>query len=328
MIMKFKEFCNEREEDNSLLNKLTNLPLTNIVKSFSVEKGDLFFIYDHNDNLTVIDCNLIDSRAKEILNELKARRKTAKFARFISTHPDQDHINGIQQIIGNVNINQFCYVENYIKKEEPTEDFEYYCTLRSNSISHRFSYNLKRTKIERNINDQELKISNIKVLWPNIINKDFIEEKLKNNSNNISPIITYKHPNNTTYCWMGDLENQFLKKIKGEVDWPKVDILFAPHHGRKSGAVPEEILKSMSPKIIVVGEADADDLQYEYNKYCPTITQNTAGDISFINLPKATAVFVSSKSYFKSPNFKNLKLKQKPGVLPNDSRFGYYIGIL
>jgi beta-lactamase superfamily II metal-dependent hydrolase len=82
-----------------------------------------------------------------------------------------------------------------------------------------------------------------------------------------------------TFLWMGDLETAFMEAIEGDIALPKVDILFAPHHGRESGRIPDSMLKKMSPKIIIVGEAPSEHLHY-YPGY-NTITQNSAGDIHF-----------------------------------------------
>ena len=51
----------------------------------------------------------------------------------------------------------------------------------------------------------------------------------------------------------------------------------------------------MEPKIIIVGEAPAADLE-DYDGY-NTITQNTAGDIVFECEPGVVHVYVSSASY-------------------------------
>lgn len=82
-----------------------------------------------------------------------------------------------------------------------------------------------------------------------------------------------------TAIWMGDLESSFMNTIEDCVVFDPTSILFAPHHGRESGKPPQSWLEAMNPKIIVVGEADSDDLCY-YSGYTH-ICQNRAGDIVF-----------------------------------------------
>lgn len=79
--------------------------------------------------------------------------------------------------------------------------------------------------------------------------------------------------------WFGDLENDFLEKIQDYVEFSNANIIFAPHHGRKSGKIPKSILDKIKPKLIVIGEAESDYIDY-YDGY-DTITQNSAGNIVF-----------------------------------------------
>ena len=37
----------------------------------------------------------------------------------------------------------------------------------------------------------------------------------------------------------------FMNNIKDNVDWTKADIVFASHHGRSSGRIPNEILEKI-----------------------------------------------------------------------------------
>ena len=41
-----------------------------IVKSFSVGEGDTFYIKHVSDSFSIIDCNLVDDRRDEIIEEL------------------------------------------------------------------------------------------------------------------------------------------------------------------------------------------------------------------------------------------------------------------
>lgn len=116
--------------------------------------------------------------------------------------------------------------------------------------------------------------------------------------------------------WMGDLETDFMEKVGDSVTLEVSHVLFAPHHGRKSGRVPKTWLKAIDPTIIVVGEAPSDELTY-YDGY-DTITQNSAGDIVFECRAGKTHVFVSKSSY--SVDF----LTKEDGV--RNQHECYYIG--
>jgi len=93
----------------------------------------------------------------------------------------------------------------------------------------------------------------------------------------------------------GRFRVRFYGKIKDNLNLNKIDILFAPHHGRDSGKVPKEILDMLDPQIIVIGEAPSKHLNY-YNGY-DTITQNSAGDIYFDCKEGVVHIYVSSPTY-------------------------------
>lgn len=74
--------------------------------------------------------------------------------------------------------------------------------------------------------------------------------------------------------------------------------MFAPHHGRKSGHIPSSLMDKLTPKLVIVGEAPSDELDY-YSDY-DTITQNTAGDILFETNGDYLDIFVSKDEYNKT----------------------------
>ena len=69
-----------------------------VVKSFSVDDGDMFYIYHNSDNFSIIDCCLWGDNSDDILDEIKRLSKRKVITRFISTHPDNDHIFGLQEL--------------------------------------------------------------------------------------------------------------------------------------------------------------------------------------------------------------------------------------
>ncbi len=77
--------------------------------------------------------------------------------------------------------------------------------------------------------------------------------------------------------------------------------MFAPHHGRDSGKVPTDILDKLDPKIIVIGEAPSEYLNY-YNGY-NTLTQNSTGSITFECVDNYVHVYIEKSSYAYDTSF-------------------------
>ena len=78
-----------------------------IVKSFSVGNGDMFYIKHGSDNFTIIDCCLSDENKETIVDELKRESKDKNVVRVISTHPDEDHILGLEYLDDGIGIRNF-----------------------------------------------------------------------------------------------------------------------------------------------------------------------------------------------------------------------------
>jgi len=285
-----------------------------IVKSFSVGDGDMFYIKHGSDNFSIIDCCLTDVNKKIIIDEIKNESKGRNIIRFISTHPDEDHLQGLEYLDDEMKILNFYCVKNNATKKDSTPAFDKYCELRDSEKAFYIYRGCSRKWM--NVDDDERGQAGIEILWPEISNgyyKEALENARKGESpNNISPIIKYSLNNSATMIWMGDLESAFLENIKEELKLPQIDILFAPHHGRKSGSVPKELLDAMQPKIIVIGEAPSEELNYyrDYN----TITQNTAGNITFACDVGKVHIYVSNEKY--NVNFlKNETMKKSAGYI-------------
>ncbi len=292
-----------------------------IIKSFSVGDGDMFYIKHNTDNFTVIDCCYsTDNNWTNQLDEIAKQRQGKNICRFISTHPDEDHIKGLKDYNSRFGIVNFYCVANEASKSDETEDFKEYKKLRDDENKAFYLYKGCSRKW-MNCSDDERGSAGINCLWPIRENGDFKTElelaKEGTSFNNISPVITYSLNNGVKAIWFGDMENVFLEKIKKEVNWPEVDILFAPHHGRESGKVSSDILEILNPKIIVIGEAPSKHLNY-YDGY-NTLTQNSSGSIVFKNEIGKTHVFIENAYYPYDTSFlENEKI--------SDYELGYYIG--
>lgn len=300
------------------------------VKSFSVGEGDMYYIKHDSNNFTMIDCclegdkcSLSDDEKLAILKELKRVNGEKGVNRFISTHPDEDHIGGLETLDRIVGISNFYCTRNDAWKTSPSDSFKYYKSIRDSKRNTFLWAGIRRNWLnESNAeNETDPGSSGIFVIWPKEGDKDFEDEQFKADTgeafNNISPIFVYRIVNGPKFMWMGDIEKDFLTKIKNKVSWPLVDVLFAPHHGRDSGKVPQEILKQLRPQLIVIGEADSEHLNY-YSGW-NTLTQISAGDITFRNNGQITDVYSSSFAY--NPHIGNLK-----DLANYDVEYGHYLG--
>lgn len=288
-----------------------------IVKTFSVGDGDTFYIKHGSDNFTIIDCNLDDNNKETIVDELKAESKGKGIVRFISTHPDTDHFQGLDYLDGEMNLRNFYCVKNNVPKDPETDSFKRYKTLRDGDRHYYVSKGCTRKWM--NSSDEERGSSGINILWPNTSNEHF-KDALKlaedgQSPNNISLVAHYRIEGGTSFCWCGDLETEFMENIHDDIDLLHASVLFAPHHGRKSGRLPKVWLDDIVPKIIVVGEAPSKHLEY-YKDY-DTIKQNSAGDIVFECAEGKIHIYCSSDTY--SEDFLDNEGK-------SDCDYGYYIG--
>lgn len=290
-----------------------------IVKTFSVGDGDTFYVQHGSDNFTMIDCNLDDGRKEEIVDEIIEMSSDKGIARFVSTHPDDDHLKGIEYLDERKPIANFYCGKNAATKEDETESFKHYKTLRNGDKAFHLAKDCSRLWI--NEGDDERGSSGINILWPKVNNQDYKDalEKAANGEspNNISIVAHYAINEGATFCWFGDLETAFMENIHDDIDLRHAAIIFAPHHGRKSGRLPQNWLDDIKPKIIVVGEAPSQHLEYYQN--FNTIKQNSAGDVTFDCDGSKIHIYCSSDTY--SEDFLDDEEKA-------DAHGGYYIGSL
>lgn len=289
------------------------------IKSLAVGNGDMFYIRHMSDNFSIIDSSLSDDNKKRIVDEIISESKGKGITRFISTHPDHDHIMGLEYLDDRIGIVNFYCVKNAVEKIEDTDSFKRYCALRDSDKAFYIYKDCERRWM--NQSDDTRGSAGIEILWPLTSNqsfKDALSEGAKGNSpNNISPVIQYSTGDRLKVLWMGDLETDFMEAIKPDISLPKATIIFAPHHGRESGKIPQDWLDELQPKLIIIGEAPSQHLNY-YQGY-NTITQNSAGDITFECDGKRSKVhiYVSNRDYSVS-----FLQNERMGTYPN------YIGTL
>ncbi|MDB6454202.1 hypothetical protein [Falsirhodobacter sp. 20TX0035] len=296
-----------------------------MIRSFTVGNGDMFYIKHNSDNFTIIDCQLFGDHKEWLVDELKKESKDKGITRFISTHPDEDHIQGLEYLDEKLPIANFYVVKNKATKPDESDSFKHYCKLRDGDKAFHVTKNCQRRWM--NQASDERKSSGINILWPDTSNEHF-KNALKEAAdgvafNNISLVARYSIQDSASFMWIGDLETDFMEDIFEDIDLPETTVVFAPHHGRKSGKLPDKWLDKLKPKVIVIGEAPSRHIHYYsgYNK----ITQTRAGDITFIPDNKKLHCYASYKSYgLRDWLDDENKPDEEFGVRDTD----YYIGTL
>ncbi|HGH3605404.1 hypothetical protein [Acinetobacter baumannii] len=217
-------------------------------------------------------------------------------------------------------INNFYVVKNKATKKPETESFKHYCKLRDGDKAFYIYKGCKRKWM--NQDNEERKSAGISILWPKLDNEHFVKALADcengGSPNNISSVIRYSLKDGASFLWIGDLENEFMEKIFDEIELHKTTIVFAAHHGRLSGKIPNSWLKKLDPQIIVIGEAAARHLHY-YTGY-GKLTQNKAENITFECEDEWVHIYSSKEDYTpSSPLFEKLQNKNK-------NTFDYYVG--
>ncbi len=265
------------------------------VKSFATGEGDTYYIRHGSDNFTIIDCRIADDR-DDIIEEIRKQSASKGLTRFISTHPDDDHIRGLARLDDAIGIRNFHLVDNKATKPDDTVDFERYCEIRDDPDR---VYHLYKgvTRCWLNDSNDVRGSSGITVLWPETANPDFrnvLTSVAEGGSpNNLSTILKYGRADGVTILWFGDLETDFMETIENEVSLPKADVVFAAHHGRSR--MPASWINQTDPQIIVLGEAPREHLEYYDGR--DHLRQNTAWDITFENESGRTHVYVGNPDY-------------------------------
>ena len=156
-----------------------------IIKSFSVGDGDTYYIKHGSSNFTVIDCNL-DERRDEIIDEIADESVDKDIFRFISTHPDEDHIHGLEFLDDRKGILNFYCVQNGATKDDQSPSFQKYCELRDSTKAYYLYKDCHRCWMNENDEEKNYGSSGINVLWP-VTSNTYFQDELKQAAEGKSP---------------------------------------------------------------------------------------------------------------------------------------------
>ena len=196
--------------------------------------------------------------------------------RFILTHPDMDHMDGIKALFANFNIANFWNVKNnktiatFESCSFMKEDWQFYQTLKKSTEN-------PKTLHLTDDNDHG-ENDGIYILSPT---KKIIEQSNGTAKYNELSYVILWITNGFKIMISGDSEDMawehIIRKYSKLVS--NIDVLLAPHHGRSSGR-DFSFLDTLKPKYTLLGNAKSKHLEYDkYKKYGKTITNNQGGNI-------------------------------------------------
>ena len=198
-----------------------------LIDFIDVGQADSILIRNQ-DEVMLIDAGTNEA-GETVVNYLEKLGIT-KINYLIGTHPHEDHIGGLDDVINNFDIEQI-----YMPKiETTTKTFEDVLEAIENK-------NL--TVIAPNKGD--------KIELGQAVGKFMTEPILDKDNLNLSSLVLRLEFGNTSYLFMGDAEEENEKTI----NWPKTDVLKVGHHGSNTSS-GESFVEQVHPQyaIIMVGK--------------------------------------------------------------------------
>jgi len=211
-------------------NNKTNINLENnmVTHFIDVGQGDCILIQVNNKNL-LIDSGTSDSKAK-IISYLKNNNIT-KLDYIIATHPHDDHIGGMANVIKAFKIGAF-YAPKATSSSQSFEDM--IRALKSKGLKIKIA----KPNITLDLGPDTTCI----MLSPN--------KTTYKDTNNYSCAIKVSYKN-STYLFTGDLQKLSEDEILDKGYDLHAEVLKVAHHGSNT-STSEEFLNRVSPKIAVI----------------------------------------------------------------------------
>ncbi|WP_346885741.1 ComEC/Rec2 family competence protein [Clostridium sp. UBA4395] len=194
----------------------------------NVGQGDSILIENNNFNI------LIDSgpnTAKDTLIFYLKKYKIKKLDYLIASHPHEDHIGSMDDIV-----NKF-YIEEFIMPKVLTTDKNF-----SNLVNALKSKGLTIRNINDNLKIQLSEDNYIDFLWTGDISDD--------NLNNHSIVIKYTNKN-TSFLFTGDMEEEVENILLASKKSLESTVLKVAHHGSKTSS-SKGFLSKVNPRIAVI----------------------------------------------------------------------------
>ena len=212
---------NTTEKAVSILKTNSNLE----VYYFDVGQADSILIRENDNNILIDAGNNEDG--EKLVNYLKKDLNIEKFNMVVGTHPHEDHIGGLDNVIDSFDIDTIL-MPNATSTSKTFENV-------LDSIEKK-DYKITVPKINEEFNYNNI---NIKVLYTGTDEKDL---------NNTSIVLKLTYQNNK-FLFMGDATSKVEKKLLNEDI--KSDVLKIGHHGSEYSTT-KNFLDKVNPQYAII----------------------------------------------------------------------------
>ena len=320
----------------------------------NVKDGDCSMIQHYSAHVTVIDvCNaepiaVADSEANSRISrrftysvrgnfgqknhpvnpiEYLSKHNINGIMRFILTHPDMDHMDGIKALFDVHGPLNFWDTDNNKEMDSSgwesspynEEDWTFYKHLRDN----RPTSNPKRLALLSgargryfNENDSSGGGDGIYILAPT---QELVDEANSSGDYNDCSYVLLYRVDDKRIIFGGDSHDGTWDHILNtyEPDISNIDLLIAPHHGRDSER-SYEFLDVLKPKLTFFGNAPSEHLAYGAwdRRGLPIVTNNQANCMVVDVSPGVMKFYATHENYARAKN---------PGTYYNDDVKGWYV---
>ena len=259
-----------------------------VIHFLNVNEGDCILVKHHYGHNTVIDIS--NGSALEMVFEsasLSGNHNQKNYPvnpieylsdlgiktifRFVLTHPDMDHMDGIKELFETFEVLNFWDTENTKVMDENTswgkykeEDWKFYQEIRKSDTSPKVMH-LYSGSYGQYYNQDENGNSGADGLYLLAPTPELVEEANRTEEyNDCSYVILYRTGDGKKVVFAGDSAEKTWDYIleNHKEDVTDVDVLVAPHHGRKTGG-NDENLYVLNPKLTLFGNAQSQYLDYD-----------------------------------------------------------------
>ncbi len=199
------------------------------VHHINVGQGESIYIELPDGTDVLIDAGKSNAGGT-VVNYLKNQEKSIDVDYLIATHPDADHVGGMQEVFKQLDVKNFIYPTD---APHDTQTWKNVLNL-ANAEGCTVKDSTPGTSFE--IGGATMK---------------FIQSTVDYSDNNDDSVVTYLEYKDVKFMFTGDIEADAEKDMVAQNIVPDVDFMSVPHHGSK-GSSTEAFLAKAKPEYAVV----------------------------------------------------------------------------